>query len=262
VGLARRDASFAATLALPVVSHLSCDARRTLAGVWEFRANAEREAELRFARLEQQLRSHDALPEAIALAERAVSDERRHVTICSELARAYGGGEPRLVPVSARPLGPAALAPCDRLLYEIVAFCCISESFNASLMKVASDRASVPETRAALRAILRDEVGHARLGWAHLAAERMRGRGAFLSELSPRMLAGAIRSELFAPGPPHPDADELETHGELSERERLAIFEMAADTVILPGFEAQGIDTRPMRDWIQRMRRKGSDVLG
>lgn len=242
---------------LPSLAGLGGSARRTLSGVWAYRANAEREAEARFRRLARELAEVGAPPEAISLAERAVRDEQRHAALCVALATHYGGGSPALGPVEDVPLGPRQASLAERVLYEAVAFCCITETLNSALMQVAHEHARVPEARAALRSILRDEVQHSRIGWAHLGTERQRGTGLGPRELSlaiPRMLAGAVREELFSPGPDPRDAEALARHGELSEALRLEIFESCLRDVIGPGLEAAGIDTGPMRGWARRMR--------
>ena len=84
---------------LPRLEALSGSARRTLAGVWAYRANAEREAELRFLRLARELALVNAPSEAVALAHRAVEDEQRHAALCITLATHYGGSAPELRPV-------------------------------------------------------------------------------------------------------------------------------------------------------------------
>jgi hypothetical protein len=233
---------------------LPAASRSALAGVWAYRTGAERQAVQRFERLSRELRSAGALRELIALADRAGADERRHVALCSRIALAYGGAPEPEGADAAPPIGPASLPFRDRLLFELVAFCCITETLNTSLMTVSLERARVPEVRAALRAILSDEVRHARLGWAHLAAERARGNGQFLGERLPSMLAGAVQAELFSPRPTGSDASALERHGELSEATRLAIFEQTAEHVLVPGFARLGVEVGPMRAWIAHMR--------
>ncbi len=233
---------------------LSAASKRALAGVWAYRAGAERQAVQRFSRLSRELGATGAPDSLVLLAERAVEDERRHVGICSELALAYGGAPEPPSSAHAPPLGPASLSASDRLLYELVAFCCITETLNTGLMQVSLERARVRDVRAALRAILSDEVRHARLGWAHLAWERARGGGDFIAEKLPSMLAGAVQAELFSPASAPPDASVLESHGELPEVQRLAIFEQTAEHVLVPGFERHGIDTGPMRAWIRSAR--------
>jgi hypothetical protein len=226
-----------------------------LGGVWAFRARAEREAIARFSRLSSELRRLGAEPRVIELASSAVDDEERHARLCADIARHYGS------PLSpgvgaAPPIGPPALPADDRVLYEVVAFCCVTETLNTSLMHVAYLRARVPYVREAIREILKDEVWHSRLGWAHLHSARAKGQGAFLSAALPRMLAGAVRMELFADSPAQhaEEAELLADHGELPLATRAEIFESSARDVLLPGLEELGIDTRPARQWIRAAR--------
>jgi hypothetical protein len=239
---------------------LGVSARRILSGVWAFRAGAERQAALRFARLAEELAQVGAQREVVDLAVQAAEDERRHVVLCGTLAKAYGDAVEPEAEQDAGPIGPPSFDLRDRVLYEVVAFCCITETLNTSLMQVALERARVPGVRPVLREILRDEVRHARLGWAHLARERAQGRGGFIAEQLPSMLAGAVREQLFVPGERHADAELLELHGELQERDRLEIFEHTARHVLEPGFALHGIDTGRMQGWISQMRRPGSSA--
>jgi hypothetical protein len=145
----------------------------------------------------------------------------------------------------------------DRVLYEMIAFCCITESLNASLMMLSYERAHDPDVRAALRVILRDEVSHSRMGWMHLAAERAQGHGAFIAKALPYMLAGTVRDELFAHAHVAQDdarASRLADHGELAASIRLEIFAHTLEDVVYPGLEALRIDTRPARAWVASMR--------
>jgi hypothetical protein len=248
----------------------------TLGGVWAFRARAEREAVVRFQRLAGELADAGAAPPLCRLAERAAEDEARHVDICAGMAEAYGrspwpAGDPGPLPEAAR-LGAPGLGQRARLLYELVAFAAITETLNASLMTVAYRRARVPEVRAALRAILADEVGHSRLGWGHLADEHARGQAAFIAGFVPRMLAATVAHELFAAAPPaahgelpaahgeppaahgEPPAahdDLLADHGELPEHTRLAIFTHTLREVVFPGLAALGVSPAPGRAWLR-----------
>lgn len=230
---------------------LSEAARQALAKVWAYRAGSERQAVARFTRLYGELGAVGAAPEVLALAEAAIDDERRHVVICERLAHGYGGTSTSTSTSEAPPIGPSALGARDRLLYEIVAFCCVTESLNAALMAVSRSEAQVDAVRAALREILADEVGHARLGWAHLAAERAAGRGDFLAAMLPRMLAATVADELFTPLPGGVDETALRRHGELPEPARLAIFTSTMTDVVLPGLAALGVDPRPAQAWLR-----------
>ena len=232
---------------------LSAAARQALAKVWAYRAGSERQAVARFTRLHGELGAVGAAPEVLALAEAAIEDERRHVVICERLAHGYGDTSTSTSTSTseAPPIDPSALGPRDRLLYEIVAFCCVTESLNAALMAVCRSAAQVDDVRAALREILADEVGHARLGWAHLAAERAAGRGDFLAAMLPRMLAATVADELFTPLPGGVDEAALRRHGELPEPARLAIFTSTMTDVVLPGLAGLGVDPRPAQAWLR-----------
>jgi hypothetical protein len=229
---------------------LSDHQRQALAGVWAFRARAERDAIVRFRRLASELDRLGAERRVVELARAAVEDEQRHASSCAELARHYGSREAPSVG-AAPPIGPRTLSAADRLLYEVVAFCCVTETLNTSLMHVAYLRARVPYAREAIREILKDEVWHSRMGWAHLHAARAQARGGFLSAALPRMLAGAVRVELFADSAEADESELLADHGELPATTRIEVFESAARDVLLPGLEELGIDTGPARAWIE-----------
>jgi hypothetical protein len=121
-------------------------------------------------------------------------------------------------------------------------------------MMVTYEAARDAGVRRAVREILKDEVTHSRLGWAHLAAERASDHGAFVSDLLPNMLAGAASEGLFAPdeheGKGEARDEQLLLHGELSLSTRRAIFVQTLTQVIFPGFAALGIETGPARAWL------------
>ena len=108
-----------------------------------------------------------------------------------------------------------------------------------------------------VRRLLKDEINHGRLGWAHLAAERSNGRGGFLSEILPAMLAGAVDPGLFERGADPVDAEAM-AHGELPRADRQTLFATTLREVILPGFETFGIDARPAAAWLERQIAKPS----
>jgi len=233
---------------------LDAHGRALVAGVWAFRARSEREAASRFERLAAQLDAEDAAPVVVAMAKRAAHDEVRHVAICEELAARYGhrGAVEEAAP--AGEIGPRRDGARERLLYEVVAFCAVTESVNAALMAVSHERATDPAVRAAVREILRDEVTHARLGWAHLSAERARGGGAGLAQGLSAMLAGTVRDELFAPTDGEAVDPRLAGHGELPRAVRVEVFVQTLEAVVFPRLEAHGVDASAGRAWLARSR--------
>ena len=75
------------------VDALSDEDRVILVLVWGGRANAEAGAVESFRFIHQTLKACGAATEIIALAERAVEDERWHSRICHRLASTYQGAE-------------------------------------------------------------------------------------------------------------------------------------------------------------------------
>jgi hypothetical protein len=227
--------------------------RRAVAETWRYRARAEREAQSRFTRLAERLEAVGASAPVLALARKAPRDERRHARLCAFVAARYGLPAPERTALPAPEIAPASLALRERVLYEVVAFCCVAESLNAALLSVTVERARATLVREAARRLLRDEVDHARLGWAHLTAERRAGLGGFLAGWLPAMLRDSVEPELFLPEPPEPQAAALEAHGNLPRATRRALLRAGLCDVLLPGLEQAGVDTAPARAWLARV---------
>jgi hypothetical protein len=222
-----------------------------LAGdAWRFRWRVECEAEDRFARLARRLEAQGAAPPLVDLARVASDDERRHAAHCARLAGALGRAVPALRPPAPPEVAPAGLPEEDALTYELVAACCITETVSVAvlteLLPVAGDRA----LRFVLRDLARDEVGHARLGWAHLAEATARGRVAFLGAHLPGMLGGTVDDDLFAPVEPGREDLALLHLGVLPHAASRALFVRALQEVIFPGLEGTGVDTTAGRAWL------------
>lgn len=232
--------------------------RRAVGGVWAFRAQLEESAIERFSRLGRQLQDVGAHGEVLTLAQRAVDDERRHTTLCIETAGLFGVAPVGAAPRSAGEIAPVKLAAVERVLYEVVAFCCLTETINAALMTESYRLAASGPVREAVRLILQDEVWHARLGWAHLSTMQNHDRGQMLGELLPRMLRGTVHEELFLPVTPDEGGSEaLIRHGELPREARLRVFEGALRDVIFPGLDGLGVETARGRRWLDESLAKG-----
>lgn len=237
----------------PELPDLSSAERGLVAATWAFRASAERSAELRFQRLHERLVA-DEIPMAIvALAERAVSDEARHIGLCDSLARKYGWTAETPPPTPYHPIGPSALDASDRFLYEMVAFCCVTESVNAAMLLAVRERVTAPDVRETVVAILRDEVQHSKLGWAYLAHTAAATDVAWLGEWIPRMLHGAGVEEVFVADDGRRDGARLAAYGELSLSDRIAIFRGVMRDVVLPGLERAGVPCTEARAWLGRL---------
>lgn len=136
---------------------------------------------------------------------------------------------------------------------------CVTETLSAAILGGLVERASDTEARSTMLEILRDEVRHARLGWAHLAAERERGVRDVVSEHLPAMLAATVHEALLlAPEPgseratPSPESAELAGLGSLPLPVRRTLFKETLRHVVFPGLEQFGLDTRGGRAWLDR----------
>ena len=228
---------------------LSNAARLIAAEAWTFRCRVELEAEIRFARLAQRLAASGALPVVVDLAARASSDERRHAARCADLARAFGASV-SAEDVQAPEISPSGLDDRQSVLYEVVAACCITETESTSVLTTLLHSARGGRMQRILRELLRDEVNHSRVGWAHLAHERSHGDVRFLDPLIPAMLEGSVAPRLFEVAPPELESPELLACGVLPHSMKRSVFIQTLLEVVFPGLESLGVHTGPAREWL------------
>jgi len=224
--------------------------RRIAGSAWRFRCGVERDAAVRFARLAERLAVVGAAGAVVELALRASRDERRHAALCAELADRYAAPATAAAAASPADIAPPGLGPEQRVLYEVVAACCVTETESMGVLTQLLATAHDAELRGVLRELARDEVHHSRLGWAHLASESARADVSFLGPLVPAMLRGAADADLFAPVPAERDDAALLEHGVLPHHVKRQVFARTLEEVVFPGLEAYGIDTVPARRWL------------
>lgn len=228
--------------------------RRFVADAWTFRRQVELEAALRFARLAERLARLGSPEPVLALARRAAEDELRHARLCESLARVYGRLELPEAPTEAPEVAPPELPVRERVLYEVVAACCITETESTAVLTTLLTPGGEERVGAVLRDLLRDEVAHSRLGWAHLAHEHAAGAVGFLGGYVPAMLEGGMAPGLFEPGTPESESPALLRHGVLPHSRKREVFIRALEDVVLPGLERFGVDTGPSRRWLDPRR--------
>ena len=230
-------------------SEVSSPSRRIAAEAWTFRWRVELEAEIRFARMARRLAATGALPVVVDLAARASKDERRHAAHCADLARAFGAEVPAEA-IDAPEISPPGLDDRQRVLYEVVAACCITETESTSVLTTLLHSVRAGKMRRVLRELLRDEVNHSRLGWAHLAHERSRGDVGFLDRMIPAMLEGSVAPRLFEVAGPELESPELLACGVLPHTMKRSVFTLTLLEVVFPGLESLGVHTGPAREWL------------
>jgi hypothetical protein len=136
--------------------------------LWTVRATAEHESAFVFAGLLPFALEAGASLDTQAVLAGMAEDELRHAAVCADVARALGStppapGAPPAIPRNARPVA-------EQLLGHVVFGNCMTETVNAARLVDASGAARDPFMKAALLALLTDEVRHARFGFVLLAA--------------------------------------------------------------------------------------------
>lgn len=217
----------------PTIDALDAESRARVADVWARRAASELSAGMAFASIAQRLIGLGQPAEVQYLAARAVADEVRHCAIALQLAHAYGSGAtwPAIAP-------PASDDATDRL---IVATCCVNETLGGAFLQETLARAEGPIMQMALRALLKDEVDHGRIGWAFVAGlrdEQKAGLGANLPALLQACVRVWTRRSAELP-------TGLEAHGVLSDADVRATIRNALTEVVLPGFEHCSVPVSP-----------------
>jgi hypothetical protein len=197
-----------------------------------------------------ELKLEGATPVVVQGAEDASADEARHRDLCARVAANWGEPDAANYVAPRMRVGRADMQARDRLLWELVAVCCISETMNTSLMTRCLEVAKDPEIHSTLHELLKDEVRHARLGWAHLAAERAAGRGDFLGDVLPLMLEASVEPGFLEGTMIAPWTDAMYDYGELPSAELVQIYCDTMNLVVFKGLDAVGVDTSKGRAWL------------
>lgn len=213
------------------------------AAVWRHRARIELEAVTLFDRLGWAL-DGSGYGGLAARCRAAADDERRHARRCRALIEALGGEAEADDGLAPAPfvLGPPELAPRDRALYAAVAVGCVTESLSCALLLELRRVAEQPLVAATIDEIVTDEIEHARIGWAVLAAEAERRDVTWLAAHLPAMAAAAVAetspgADVSAPR----DEDSLAGLGVLPKARIRALVAETWSTVIGPGLARHGI---------------------
>jgi len=232
----------------------SGEVRALAAAAWRFRWTVELEAEVRFARLAARLERRGHAPALADVARRASADERRHAVHCARLAASFGAPVPDVEPPPPPEVAPGGLDEEDAVTYELTAACCVTETESVAVLTTLLPEAADPALRDALHELARDEVVHARLGWAWLAVAAARGQTAFLGRHLPAMLSGTVDDELFGPVEAAREDPGLLALGVLPHATKRALFVQSLEEVVFPGLEGAGVDTAPARAWVEARR--------
>jgi hypothetical protein len=224
--------------------------KKAAAWEWRCRHQFEREASVRFTRMAEALKEHDAPDQVIAMAHKAADDEVRHAQLCRDLVHYFNEDFDPNSPLSVKEVSPAHLSSSQKLLYEVVAMSCITETLSCALLGALSERAHDQRVKETMHSILRDEIVHSRLGWAYLTSVGSSQDLTFLAEYLPSMLAGTVTEEIFQKTKPPVLEQDMIVYGALGRAQRLSIFVESMRLIVFPGLEQFGIDTSLAKKWL------------
>jgi len=213
-----------------------------LARHWEERALLELRVGGYFAKLLTELLVVGADPEVLRLIARAPYDEVRHAEICRATASAYADRE-----IPWPHAGPTPIEPHDGVPAEFVptlhvaTMCCVNETIAGAWLEACYGMATAPLAKRTLRSLLREEIDHGRVGWAHLASRhvttRMRSAlGKWLPHMIDATLSSWLRSDRVLP------LRGIPSHGVPSEKTTRRVVLAATSDLVIAGFAHVGID--------------------
>jgi hypothetical protein len=225
-------------------------ARDIIATIYAGRAESEMRAKAAFAEIHDLLRFLRADDVLIDMAASAVDEEQMHTEICTEVASHYAR---RTIVPSWRPLPPLKFngtSPELGAVLHVLGVCALSETIGDAMLARTIKDTTEALPRATLLRLMTNEIDHARVGWGLLASrvvdDDLRAQlGGWLPTLSDI----ALRSWRRRPGVP--DRPELAAAGCQSWESIDAVGVDSFSGLILPGFAALGIDTRPAEAWLR-----------
>ncbi len=233
-----------------VIEALGGELRERIGREWLRRAEVELTAATFTAQLVRGLLLDGAAPDVVELAARAVADEVSHGRLCHEVAERYLG-RPAPAPRS-RPADEPVYGDCPPELSRLLALVmhsCINETLATVCLRDSMRRCESPTAKAATRRLLRDDLNHARIGWAHLASPFVNAEArSHVGRALPTLLRLGQDGWINEPRAPFDNP----AHGVLGPAGFPALMKTALAELVLPGFDHVGIDTRAGREWFAR----------
>jgi len=189
-----------------------------------------------------------------------VVDEVGHARLCAEVGVRLGAARPRYDARPVRARVAALTDPIGRTTAILLVEAAMGETISMALFRAGRRAATEPLTRAALSAILADEVRHQRNGWTGMAAlwpnlsepqraalqlEATNGLAAFERQVAVPALRRLEAGEPFDPA--------FAALGVLAPEARVDAFYRAVEHLVVPRLTALGLDGA--RAWSERYRR-------
>jgi hypothetical protein len=234
----------------PAIDALARPLRDRLAALWHIRSAMERRVGDSFSMVVEALERRNAPPEILNLAKRAVDDEYRHEELSRRVASVYAGKEmPRAERLKLNAPKYEGERPEIKDALTIVGQCVFNETTAGAFLEASLRVAKTPLAKAAISELLSDEIDHGRIGWAHLAQMSPADRKEVERWILP--LAFLNLREWQRETPYDPTHDPIfSDHGEPPTKVLHEAMMDALRTLIVPGLEALGMDTKPLVTWL------------
>lgn len=218
--------------------------RAAIAKHWTRRVTSELQVSRAFAALAPRLRAVHADGTVVSMMERAATEEIAHAELCLHLAQVYAGAPVSMPDV---PFVMPHFGFDDERLevaLHVTGLCCVNETLATAYLEHCLSLSRAPVAVAANRMHLREEIDHARLGWAHLSSRAMTPElREQLGACVPRLLDANVPlwelPDAFLPSEGVPD------HGLPSHDDACRTARAATRDLVIPGFLHVGISGSP-----------------
>jgi hypothetical protein len=221
----------------PAISALSESERAVIGAAWLHRAESEMTAAVAFTDLARDLFAEQAAASVRWLVVRAATDEMRHSELCRRVATLYCGAEQRLP--EPRRYEPPRFGDCPEPLnrtLRVVVQSSMSETVGSVALKRLLDESVSTVVRRSLHELLRDEIDHARIGYAHLSSGYVSAdHREHVRRAIPTLLdftrAAWLAADVSAPSSVPPG------HGALAQAAIVEVLDDAIENLVRPGLE-------------------------
>jgi len=226
------------------VSELSEPERQAAIGTWRGRMINEHISARVFAALIPQMMAAGVPTASIASVATMIGEELHHAVQCAAVVHALGGEARADLPALAGVPEHADAEPLEALLRNVLSISCLSETVAVALIGAERELVGPPPLKETLRAILADEVGHARFGWKLLEDLGPRLDAALALRLGDYLVAAFrhLREHELANLAPRPSlSPRAESYGVCDGNQARRLFFETVRAVIVPGLEAHGL---------------------
>ena len=233
----------------PEIERISDVDRATLVSLWLGRAASELRVATSFEIIHGALQALRADESLTRLAFRSIDDEHRHAELCRVVASRFAGTDldpPPELPFS-RPEHRGAPESLRNTLW-IVGHCLLNETTASAFLQSCVEHCTGELAGAACRELLSDEIDHARIGWAHLAAVSPAVR-AEVGRYLPRLARANLRMWRTAPRPSAMNAAVV-AHAQPAPEVLDAALVAATRELIVPGCRQLGMTTDAVCSWL------------